>query len=127
MVDMVERYRKSDSIINFHGKYNSDRELVLSTIASLFTDNEFPLLSDYEKTILCQIHNDLFLDNNEKNKKFSISEYIIEEILSYKNKNTLPKYLFHRYRYEMFPLIYKVDDFQPYLPTLNMFLYLEMC
>jgi len=115
MVDMVERYRKSDSIINFHGKYNSDRELVLSKIASLFTDNEFPLLSDYEKTILWQIHDDLFLDNNEKNKKFSISEYIIQEILSYKNENTLPKYLLHRYRYEMFPLLYKVDDFPPYL------------
>ena len=112
---MVERYRKSDSIINFHGKYNSDRELVLSKIASLFTDNEFPLLSDYEKTILWQIHDDLFLDNNEKNKKFSISEYIIQEILSYKNEKTLPKYLFHRYRYEMFPLFYKVDDFPPYL------------
>ena len=115
MVVMVERYRKSDSIINFHGKYNSDRELVLSKIASLFTDNEFPLLSDYEKTILWQIHDDLFLDNNEKNKKFSISEYIIQEILSYKNENTLPKYLLHRYRYEMFPLLYKVDDFPPYL------------
>ena len=117
MVDMVEKYKKLDSFINFTGKFKSDREIVLSEIASFFSKaNEYPALSNYEQTILDQIYMDLFIKNNEdKNKRFSISKYAIDEILSYKNKKLLPKYLVHRYRYEMFPQLYELDNYPPYL------------
>ena len=114
---MVEKYKKLDSFINFTGKFKSDREIVLSEIASFFSKaNEYPALSNYEQTILDQIYMDLFIKNNDgKNKRFSISKYAIDEILSYKNKKLLPKYLVHRYRYEMFPQLYELDNYPPYL------------
>ncbi len=76
MVDMVEKYKKLDSFINFTGKFKSDREIVLSEIASFFSKaNEYPALSNYEQTILDQIYMDLFIKNNDgKNKRFSISD-----------------------------------------------------
>ena len=114
---MDEKYKKLDSFINFTGKFESDGEIVLSEIASLFSKaNEYPSLSNYEQTILDQIYMDLFIKNNDdKNKRFSISKYAIDEILSYKNKKLLPKYLVHRYRYEMFPQLYELDNYPPYL------------
>ena len=117
MADMVEKYKKLDSFINFTGKFKSDQEIVLSEIASLFSKaNEYPSLSNYEQTILDQIYMDLFIKNNDgNNKRFSISKYAIDEILSYKNKKLLPKYLVHRYRYEMFPQLYELDNYPPHL------------
>ena len=114
---MDEKYKKLDSFINFTGKFESDGEIVLSEIASLFSKaNEYPSLSNSEQTILDQIYMDLFIKNkDDKNKRFSISKYAIDEILSYKNKKLLPKYLVHRYRYEMFPQLNELDDYPPYL------------
>jgi radical SAM protein with 4Fe4S-binding SPASM domain len=114
---MAEKYKKLDSFINFTGKFESDQEIVLSEIDSLFSKSRENLsISKYEQTILDRIYKDLFIKNdNVNNKRFSISKYAIDEILSYKKKNFLPKYLVHRYRYEMFPKLYELDNYPPYL------------
>ena len=114
---MAEKYKKLDSFINFTGKFESYQEIVLSEIDSLFSKSRENLsISKYEQTILDRIYKDLFIKNdNVNNKRFSISKYAIDEILSYKKKNFLPKYLVHRYRYEMFPQLYELDNYPPYL------------
>ena len=91
---MAEKYKKLDSFINFTGKFESDQEIVLSEIDSLFSKSRENLsISKYEQTILDRIYKDLFIKNdNVNNKRFSISKYAIDEILSYKKKNFLPKY-----------------------------------
>ena len=114
---MAEKYKKLDSFINFTGKFESYQEIILSDIDSLFSKSRENLsISKYEQTILDRIYKDLFIKNdNVNNKRFSISKYAIDEILSYKKKNFLPKYLVHRYRYEMFPQLYELDNYPPYL------------
>ena len=65
--------------------------------------------------ILETVVNDLNLNENEKKKNnFSLSKNVIDEILSLK-ENEILRYLVFRYKYEIFPIIKKLDNYPPYL------------
>ena len=53
-------------------------------------------------------------ENINKKIKFKLKSNVIAEINTLKDKD-LPRYLVHRYRYEIFPETKTIDDFPPYL------------
>ena len=68
-----------------------------------------------DHSILDTAVNDLNLNVNEKNKNnFSLSKNVIDEILSLK-ENEILRYLVFRYKYEIFPIIKRIDNYPPYL------------
>ena len=56
---------------------------------------------------ICMIQN--------KNKiRFTITPFVADEMRLIEDKD-IPRYLFHRYRYEIYPQLQKLDDYPPYL------------
>lgn len=47
--------------------------------------------------------------------KFVLTSNVIDEIISFGDTPVLPRYLVHRYRYEMYPQQWVADDYPPYL------------
>ena len=111
-------YSKQNSVIDLNIGTDVEIKEILQRIIKLSNNqNVLSRLSDYELEILQKVFSDLFENSkNSSSLRYQISKYAIGEILS--NINTeekLSKYLFHRYRYEMFPQQYLLDDYPPYL------------
>ena len=55
------------------------------------------------------------LDGSSSSKElFQITPFVADEMFLLSDKE-LPRYLFHRYRYEVFPASHKLDNYPPYL------------
>ena len=111
----VEEYKKSNSFFSFK-KFNEEKERkdLLKKIFHLFDDNEsLKKFSDYQKNIISLAISDLKKEN-KGSESFDLRENSLTEILSLETKDYL-KYLFHRYRYEIFPLQNKIDEYPPCL------------
>ena len=113
----LNTYNKHNSFFSFSSinkEFNEDN--ITKKINSLYKnkiglnsikENDFEIL---DKTI-----KDLNLKKNEKKKNnFSLSKNVIDEILSLK-ENEILRYLVFRYKYEIFPVIKKLDNYPPYL------------
>jgi MoaA/NifB/PqqE/SkfB family radical SAM enzyme len=72
-------------------------------------------LSPAHARILQQVFADL-LDSKDSGTepRFALTPHVVEEIATLVDEE-LPRYLVHRYRYEMFPQQKVVDDYPPYL------------
>jgi radical SAM protein with 4Fe4S-binding SPASM domain len=65
--------------------------------------------------IIEEIYYNLFEENKKKiDADFILHEYSLAEIQTLSD-NQIVEYLFHRYRYEFFPKIKKIDSYPPYL------------
>jgi radical SAM protein with 4Fe4S-binding SPASM domain len=53
-------------------------------------------------------------DGKRSTPKFHITQFIADEIGTLEDSE-LPRYLYHRYRYDVFPLEKRLDEFPPYL------------
>jgi organic radical activating enzyme len=71
-------------------------------------------LSDSHRTILARVWGDLFGELTDSTPRFAIGPSVAEEINGLDEKD-LPRYLVHRYRYELFPQTRELDDYPPYL------------
>jgi len=72
-------------------------------------------MSEAHKKIFKQLCEDLFgSDSSENPSLFSLSTSVIEEIATYPDSD-LPRYLVHRYRYEIYPQLKILDEYPPYL------------
>ncbi len=104
-------YKKLGSFKNINLdnlNFNSETE----RIKKIFDDNTFiTKLSDYEKKIILDVKEELFL---KKNSTFKLNNYVIEEIKTIPDDKLL-LYLFHRYRYEIHPEKNILDEYPPYL------------
>ena len=55
------------------------------------------------------------LDGSSSSKElFQITPFVADEMFLLSDKE-LPRYLFHRYRYEIFPVSHRLDNYPPYL------------
>ena len=73
-------------------------------------------LSTKERMILDHVFTDLFEDGPPHGEpRFALSTQVAAEINSYPDDRVLPRYLVHRYRYEIYPQRYELDGFPPYL------------
>jgi hypothetical protein len=72
-------------------------------------------MSEAHRHIFSQVCRDL-LDPNlqDSQPRFSLSPSVVQEVATYLDSD-LPRYLVHRYRYEIYPQIKTLDDFPPYL------------
>ena len=72
-------------------------------------------MSQTHQVIFKQVCKDLFeTDSVTSAIRFTLNPSVIEEISTYSDLE-LPRYLVHRYRYEIFPQLKTLDGYPPYL------------
>jgi len=102
-------YIKHQSFDDFYSSIDSDPEAEKQRIISLLKNK---LAKRCWADILNRALTDLSGDSN--NPQFKITKHIADE-LSKLNDKQLPRYVYHRYRYDVFPKTKELDQFPPYL------------
>lgn len=109
-------YRKHNSFVELRHKHADAGQVARARIAAVksragLTDR----LSVAHRKIFEQAIADIFPEQPAAGApRFALSPNVVEEINTYPDE-ALPRYLVHRYRYEIFPQQFIVDDFPPYL------------
>ncbi|MBI2292905.1 MAG: SPASM domain-containing protein [Betaproteobacteria bacterium] len=109
-------YRKHNSFVELRHKHAEAGQAARARIAAVksragLTDR----LSAAHRKIFEQAMADIFSEQPAASApRFALSPNVVEEINTYPDE-ALPRYLVHRYRYEIFPQQFVVDDFPPYL------------
>ena len=112
---MKQVYKKYNSFVGLRLKEKYDKNDFLNNLKLILEDKKNLLnLDKYYLEILDYIKKDLFFSGTKERPKFHLSPNVVKEIQSI-NFNQIPKYLVHRYRYEIHPQIRMFDDFPPYL------------
>lgn len=109
-------YQKHNSFVELRHQHAGAEAGAMKQIAALRSRPELAVsLSAAHQRILQKVYDDLFSAAAEKElPRFRLTPSVIEEINSYP-ETLLPRYLVHRYRYEMYPQLHTVDEFPPYL------------
>ena len=112
---MKQAYKKYNSFSGLRIKKKYDANDFLNNLKSNLSDKRNLLnLNQYYIKILGYIKKDLFASGTKGRPKFGLSPNVVKEIQSV-SVNDIPKYLIHRYRYEIYPQLRISDDFPPYL------------
>jgi radical SAM protein with 4Fe4S-binding SPASM domain len=109
-------YQKQNSFYEIRQNQKNSLTEALGRIASVRKKNIFTKkMSVAHREIFRQVCRDL-LDSDlpESPERFSINPSVLEEIATYPDSD-LPRYLVHRYRYEMYPQLKTLDEYPPYL------------
>ena len=109
-------YKKHDSFFALKLKENQKINHTINRIVKISKDvSIIEKFSSEHKKILDKVLKDL-LDNTETSSKvkFNLKSNVIAEINTVSDSD-LPRYLIHRYRYEIFPQTKIIDNFPPYL------------
>ena len=109
-------YKKHDSFFALKHKKDIKINYIIDRIIRISKDIYIvEKLSLKSQKILANVIRDL-LDNTESSSKtkFSLKSNVIAEINTIADSD-LPRYLVHRYRYEIFPQTKTIDNFPPYL------------
>ena len=69
--------------------------------------------TEQERCVLDKVFEDLH-DIKQNKIRFTITPFVADEMRLIEDKD-IPRYLFHRYRYEIYPQLQKLDDYPPYL------------
>lgn len=112
-----KEYVKHNSFVNLNIKNSKkDEDLVKDRIKlSIKNEKNNKDLGKYRSEIVDTVYKDLFNTSESKlSHRFKLTPNVIAEIETLEDRE-IPKYLFHRYRYEIFPKINKSDDYPPYL------------
>jgi hypothetical protein len=109
-------YKKQNSFFEIRHKEKSTLTATLARITSIRRrDDLIEKLSIAHRQIFNQVCQDLLeFDTPEKPSRFSLSPNVVDEIATYSDLD-LPRYLVHRYRYEIYPQLKILDDYPPYL------------
>jgi len=112
---MKQIYKKYNSFLGLRLKKKYDTNDFLNKLKLILSDKKNLVnLNQYNTKILDYIKKDLFASGTKGRLKFGLSPNVVKEIQSI-NVNEIPKYLIHRYRYEIYPQLRISDDFPPYL------------
>lgn len=111
-------YRKHNSFVEIRHKHAEADALAQARIELLGSTDAVPAvdkLSAAHRKILDAALTDLSVTGHQRGEpRFRLSPNVVEEISGLADAD-LPRYLVHRYRYEMFPQLHMLDDFPPYL------------
>ena len=100
---MKQVYKKYNSFSGLRIKKKYDANVFLNNLKSNLSDKRNLLnLNQYNTKILDYIKKDLFASGTKGRPKFGLSPNVVKEIQSV-SVNDIPKYLIHRYRYEIYP------------------------
>lgn len=110
-----EVYRKHNSFVGFRAHAAKDLGATLSKIAVALDDpnNKSQLTTSFQK-ILESVKTDLFTSVSFDRPRFGLSQHVAQEIDLLAERD-IARYLVHRYRYEIYPQLYLLDDHPPYL------------
>lgn len=109
-------YKKHNSFVEIRHRHVDALALAIGRVKALCgredTAKDFSVA---HRQILAQVYEDLLNpDTSGDEPRFSLSPNVVEEIATYPDE-VLPRYLVHRYRYEIFPQRKILDEFPPYL------------
>jgi radical SAM protein with 4Fe4S-binding SPASM domain len=109
-------YRKHDSFFALKHKKGKKNSHIINRIIRASKDiSTVKKLSLENQKIFTKITTDLLEDSQSSPKtKFNLKSNVIAEINTITDTD-LPRYLVHRYRYEIFPQTKTIDNFPPYL------------
>ena len=108
-------YQKKNSFIQLRNRKYQENHAALARIKALRTNYEIQkMLSDNQRNVLQHVYQDLLDECTSNESKFILSSNVIEEIARIKDLD-LPRYLFHRYRYEIYPQNQTLDQYPPCL------------
>ena len=113
-MDKNKIYTKHNSFFKFKDRNLESGRKLLDRIKDLLNLNKLIYLNDKEKDIILKVKKDLYEDNTPSKDKFKLSPNVIKEIQTIKDKD-IPRYLVHRYRYEIYPMKNIIDDYPPFL------------
>ena len=112
---MKQLYKKYNSFVGLRLKKKYNVDSFLNNLKTILNDKKNLVnLSQYYIKILDYIKKDLFLSGTNGRPRFSLTPNVVKEIQSI-SLNEIPKYLVHRYRYEIYPQLRISDNFPPYL------------
>lgn len=105
-------YDKANSFIEIRHK-DSDDQAILNRIRALKALLESEARSDYQATIIQRACDDLLSGAADgSSSRFWLRDHVREEIKRIR-EGELPRYLFYRYRYDIFPQTRQIDGFPP--------------
>lgn len=113
---MTATYRKHNSFIEIRQQDRGTESVVLQRLAAVCGREELiDRLSQPQRSVLSNALAELRKPSEaEDMPRFRLSPNVIHEINTLPDE-VLPRYLVHRYRYEMFPYLHIVDEYPPYL------------
>ena len=116
-INKINTYNKHNSFFSFSSinkEFNDDK--IIKKINTLYKNKTgLDKINTNDHLILDKTVQDLNLNSEQKKKSnFTLSKNVIDEILSL-NENEILRYLVFRYKYEIFPLVKKLDKYPPYL------------
>ncbi len=107
-------YNKANSIIEIRHK-DHDYQRVFERIQRLSVSLEVEPRSDYRTRIVRNAcHDILNSTGSDSRPRFNLREHVVEDIKQLSDTQ-LSRYLFYRYRYDVFPQTKQLDDFPPCL------------
>ena len=117
MIEEKKEYKKHNSFIKFSSSSKNDSNNILIKIKKILNNSNYlKHLNSVNLNLIKVIQNDLFSSNMKKdsNDIFKLSQHVIDDLNILEDKE-IPKYLIHRYRYEIYPIKKILDNFPPYL------------
>ena len=112
---MEEVYKKFNSFIGLRIKKKFDLNKFLDNLQLYLNDKKSLLnLNNDEIKIIDYLKQDIFKSGTKNRPKFILTPNVVKEIETL-NIADVPRYLVHRYRYEIYPQLKIFDNFPPYL------------
>lgn len=108
-------YRKHNSFVDLRPRQGALQEKVVARIKLLQSKPQRgDGLSEAFRGILDRAVQDILADEEKNAPCLRLTPSVIEEINTLSDDD-LPRYLVHRYRYEIYPQLAELDDYPPYL------------
>ncbi|OGX38687.1 MAG: radical SAM protein [Omnitrophica WOR_2 bacterium RIFCSPHIGHO2_02_FULL_50_17] len=110
----TETYQKHHSFENFFSSLQSDIHFQKQRVVELVNRHlSASTVQPGQKEVLSAAIKDLIADEASK-PNFKITTFIADE-LSRTNDGDVPRHIFHRYRYDVYPRQRKLESYPPYL------------
>jgi len=108
-------YRKHNSFVGLRHRQDGTQEKVLARIQALRDNPERGVgLTEAFQSILERALRDILADDIADTPALRLTVNVVDEINTCTDSE-LPRYLVHRYRYEVYPQLAELDDYPPYL------------
>ena len=109
-------YKKHNSFVELRHRHDDALAEAMIRVAAVRGREDLAEgFSTAHRSILGQVYEDLFGPARPDNgPKFSLAPNVVQEIATYDDA-VLPRYLVHRYRYEVYPQKRVLDEYPPYL------------
>ncbi len=114
-MDQIKTYKKKDSFLNLKNKKNIEESSLIKNFINILNNNLImSSLNNQDKEILGLIKKDFTERNTQDNKSiFKLKENTIAELNTFKSDKEVINYLINRYKYEVYPIIKKIDEYPP--------------